>query len=70
MEAVVVSIPFAVPVYERCGFDVLVKIDADVGVGEGKTSSEEWKEWEKDNLQTFFMVRRRDDDKAKANARK
>lgn len=44
MNAIVVSIPFAVPVYDWCGFEVVQEIDVDFSVDEGATVSEQWME--------------------------
>ncbi|KAF2690658.1 hypothetical protein K458DRAFT_61488 [Lentithecium fluviatile CBS 122367] len=52
IEVVVVSVPFAVPVYSRSGFVCDAWIEVDVIVEE---TSEQWKEWAGEDLRAVLM---------------
>jgi GNAT superfamily N-acetyltransferase len=54
VETIVVSVPFAAPVYEKTGFGRIERIDIDFDVAE---PSEKWKEYQAEDLRTFLMWR-------------
>lgn len=54
VEAVVVAVPYARPVYEKLGFHARQEIKTDFSVSE---PSEKWKEWQAENMTGFFMAR-------------
>jgi hypothetical protein len=54
VEAIVVSVPFAVPFYEKVGFGQIEQIDVDFDVAE---PSEKWRKYQAEDLRTFLMWR-------------
>lgn len=51
---VVVSVPYARPVYEKLGFECIHEIATQFTV---PNPSEKWKEWEAEDIRSFLMVR-------------
>jgi predicted N-acetyltransferase YhbS len=54
VEAVVESVPFSVPFYEKCGFGCVEQIDIDFSVPE---PSEQWQRYQAEDTRAFFMWR-------------
>jgi predicted N-acetyltransferase YhbS len=54
LDAIVVSVPFARPVYEKCGFMYLKDVEIDFSTPD---ASEKWKEWQAEDMRAFLMVR-------------
>jgi predicted N-acetyltransferase YhbS len=52
VETIVVSVPFAVPIYEKTGFGIVKQIDVDFSIN---NPSEKWKEYQSEDLRTFLM---------------
>ncbi|KAF2790301.1 hypothetical protein K505DRAFT_311616 [Melanomma pulvis-pyrius CBS 109.77] len=52
VDTIVMSVPYAVPVYEKCGFGVIEQIDIDFTV---PSPSKKWKEYQSEDLRTFLM---------------
>ena len=54
VEAVVISVPYARQVYEKCGFECVEVIDIDFSV---PSPSQQWESWLKEDMRAFLMVR-------------
>jgi predicted N-acetyltransferase YhbS len=54
LDAIVVSVPYARPVYEKLGFVCVKDIELDFSTPE---PSEKWKEWQAEDMRAFLMVR-------------
>lgn len=54
LDAIVVSVPYARPVYEKLGFVCVKDIEIDFSIPE---MSEKWKEWQAEDMRAFLMVR-------------
>ena len=54
VETIIVSVPFAAPVYEKTGFGRIEQIDIDFNVFD---PSEKWKEYQSEDLRAFLMWR-------------
>jgi len=52
VETIVVSVPFAVPVYEKTGFGIVEQIDVDFSIS---NPSAKWKEYQSEDLRAFLM---------------
>ena len=53
-QAVVVSVPFARPVYESLGFALVQEINIDFS---RPNLSSKWKEWQDEDMRAFLLVR-------------
>jgi ribosomal protein S18 acetylase RimI-like enzyme len=54
LDAIVVSVPYARPVYEKLGFVCVKDIEIDFSTQE---ASEKWKGWQAEDTRAFLMVR-------------
>jgi hypothetical protein len=54
LDAIVVSVPFALPVYEKCGFMCVKDVEIDFST---PNASEKWKAWQAEDMRAFLMVR-------------
>lgn len=54
VDAIVVSVPYVRPVYEKLGFVCVKNIEIDFSNPE---MSEKWKEWEAEDMRAFLMIR-------------
>jgi N-acetylglutamate synthase-like GNAT family acetyltransferase len=52
VETIIVSVPYAAPAYEKCGFGRVEPIDIDFTI---TTPSEKWTEYQNEDLRAFLM---------------
>ncbi|KAH8692477.1 hypothetical protein GQ44DRAFT_795037 [Phaeosphaeriaceae sp. PMI808] len=54
VESVVVAVPYARRIYEKLGFECIEEINSDFST---PNPGEKWKEWQKEDMRAFLMVR-------------
>lgn len=52
VDTIVVSVPYAVPVYEKCGFGMMEQLNIDFTAS---NPSETWKKYQAEDLRLFLM---------------